>query len=245
MSPRHHESSGWVDSLQALISTLVIALFIITFAVQAFQIPSASMEKTLLVGDYLFVDKLHFGGSHDSAGLVPFRPVQRGDIVVFYHPADPTLHLVKRVVGVPKDRVRLVHKQVWINGVPQQEAYVHYLNGPPDVFKDDFPRLDFLTPNINPRWYIDLPNHVERGELVVPAGEYFVMGDNRDNSQDSRYWGFVPAENIIGRPLLVYWSVRDSEEERTSLGDKIAHSFYVLTHAYGLTRWDRVFRIVR
>jgi len=245
MSPRHRESSGWVESLQALLSTLVIALFIITFAVQAFQIPSASMEETLLVGDYLFVDKLHFGGSHDSTGLVPFRPVQRGDIVVFYHPADPTLHLVKRVVGVPKDHIRLVHKQVWINGVPQQEAYVHYLKGPPDVFKDDFPRLDFLTPNINPRWYIDLPNHVERGELVVPAGEYFVMGDNRDNSQDSRYWGFVPAENIIGRPLLVYWSVRESEGERASLSDKIAHSFYVLTHVYGLTRWDRVFRIVR
>src|SRR4029077_4970287 len=117
MSPQHRETSGWVESLQALLSTLVVALFIITFAVQAFQIPSASMEKTLLVGDYLFVDKLHFGGSHDSMGLVPFRSVPRRDIVVFYHPANPALHLVKRVVGVPKDRIRLVNKQVWINGV--------------------------------------------------------------------------------------------------------------------------------
>jgi signal peptidase I len=245
MSLRHRESSGWVESLQALLSTLVIALFIITFAVQAFQIPSASMEDTLLVGDYLFVDKLHFGGARDSAGIVPFRPVQRGDIVVFYHPVDPSLHLVKRVVGLPKDRIRLVNKKVWINGVPQNEPYVRYLQGPKDVFKDDFPRLDFLTPNINPRWYIDLPNHVERGELVVPAGHYFVMGDNRDNSQDSRYWGFVPAENIVGRPLLVYWSVMGGEGEAAGLGDKIAHSSFVLTHFYRLTRWGRVGRVVR
>lgn len=245
MAPRHRESSGWVESFQALLSTLVIALFIITFAVQAFQIPSASMEDTLLVGDYLFVDKLHFGGSRDSEGVLPFWKVQRGDIVVFYHPVDPTMHLVKRVVGVPKDRIRLVNKQVWVNGVPQQEPYVRYLKGPPDVFKDDFPRLDFLTPNINPRWYIDLPNHVDRGELVVPAGHYFVMGDNRDNSQDSRYWGFVPAENIVGRPLLVYWSVMSGEGEAAGLGDKIAHSLFVLTHFYRLTRWERILRVVR
>jgi signal peptidase I len=245
MPPQHRESSGWVESLQALLSTLVIALFIITFAVQAFQIPSASMEETLLVGDYLFVDKLHFGNIRGSLGLVPVRPVQRGDIVVFYHPANPALHWVKRVVGVPKDRIRLVNKQLWINGVPQQEAYVHYLDGPPEVFRDNFPRRDFLSPNINPRWYIDMPNYMDRGELVVPTGHYFVMGDNRDNSEDSRYWGFVPGDNIIGRPLLVYWSVRDAEGERASLGDKIAHSFYVLVHCYQLTRWDRVFRVIR
>ncbi len=245
MSSRLREPSGWLESVQSLLSTIVIALFIITFTVQAFQIPSASMEDTLLVGDYLFVDKLHFGGSRDSSGLVPYHPVQRGDIVVFYHPANPALHLVKRVIGVPKDRIRLVNKRVWVNGVPQQEGYVHFLNGPPDVFRDNFPRLDFLSANINPRWYIDLPNHLDRGELVVPEGEYFVMGDNRDNSEDSRYWGFVPAGNIIGRPLLVYWSVRDSDGERISLSDKIAHSMYVLTHLYQLTRWDRAFRIVR
>lgn len=236
--------SGWLEATQSLLATIVIALFIITFAVQAFQIPSGSMEDTLLIGDYLFVDKLHFGG-RESGVVIPSRPVQRGDIVVFHHPANPALHLVKRVIGVPNDHIRLVNKQVWLNGRPQQESYVHYLNRPPDVFRDDFPRRDFLSPNINPRWYIDLPNYVERGELVVPSGRYFVMGDNRDNSEDSRYWGFVPAENIIGRPLVVYWSVRDSEGERASLGDKIAHSFYVLTHFYQLTRWDRTFRVVR
>ncbi len=237
--------SSWLESTQALLVTIVIALFVISFTVQAFQIPSGSMEETLLIGDYLFVDKLHFSGAGGPGRIVPSQPVQRGDIVVFFHPANPALHLVKRVVAIPNDRIRLVNKQVWLNGVPQQEAYVHYLNLPPDVFRDDFPRRDFLSPNITPRWYIDLPNHVERGELVVPAGHYFVMGDNRDNSEDSRYWGFVPAENIIGRPLLIYWSVRDTSGERTTLGDKIAHSLYVLAHFYQLTRWNRTFRVVR
>ncbi len=243
--PSGRLESGWLESIQGLLSTLVVALFIITFAVQAFQIPSGSMEETLLIGDYIFVDKLHFGGSHDSGLLIPSRPVQRGDIVVFYHPVNPALHLVKRVIGIPKDRIRLVNKQVWINGVPQREGYVHLLNRPPDVFRDNFPRLDFLSPGINPRWYIDLPNHVDRGELVVPEGEYFVMGDNRDNSDDGRYWGFVPEGNIVGRPLFVYWSLRDSEGERVSVSDKIGHSLYVLTHLYQVTRWERTFRIVR
>jgi signal peptidase I len=239
------ESSGWLESVQALLSTIVIALFIVTFALQAFQIPSGSMEETLLIGDFLFVDKLHFGGSEEPSTLVPYRPVQRGDIVVFYYPVNPKQHLVKRVIGLPKDRIRLVNKQVWINGVPQHEEYVHLLNFPPDVFRDNFPRLDFLSPNINPRWYMELPEHLDRGELVVPPGEYFVMGDNRDNSLDSRFWGFVPEGNIVGRPLLIYWSVRDTGEELSSVSDKITHFFYVLTHLFQVTRWDRTFRIIR
>jgi len=242
---RVRESSGLLESMQALALTVVVALFIITFALQAFQIPSGSMEKTLLVGDYLFVDKLHYGGSHDAGLLIPYRQVQRGDIVVFYHPANPALHLVKRVIGGPGDRIRLVNEIVWVNGVPQHEDYVHLQGRPPDVFRDNFPRLDFLSAGIDPRWYVNLREHVDRGDLVVPPGMYFVMGDNRENSLDSRYWGFVPQDNIIGRPLFVYWSVRESGESGTSLGDKIAHSLYVLTHFYQVTRWERTFRIVR
>ena len=239
------EPSDWLESTQALLTTVVVAVFIVTFALQAFQIPSGSMEETLLVGDYLFVDKLHFGGTHDSGMLIPYRRVQRGDIVVFYFPVDPAKHLVKRVIGVPRDRIRLVNKQVWINGVPQREDYVQLSNRPPEVFRDDFPRLDFLSPGIEPRWYVQLREHVDRGELVVPDGMYFVMGDNRDNSNDSRYWGFVPEDNIIGRPLFIYWSVRDSGVEPVSVGDKITHSLYVLTHLQQAIRWDRTFRIVR
>jgi signal peptidase I len=237
--------SGWLESIQGLLSALVVALFIMTFVVQAFQVPSGSMEETLLIGDYIFVDKLHFGGRHDSGVLVPSRPVQRGDIVVFYYPVNPALHLVKRVIGVPKDRIRLVNKRVWINGVPQNEGYVHFLNLPPEVFRDNFPRLDFLSPNIKARWYMELREHVVGGELMVPEGQYFVMGDNRDDSDDSRFWGFVPQENIVGRPLLVYWSLRNSGGERSSVSDKITHSLYVVTHLYQVTRWDRTFRIVR
>ena len=239
------ESSGWLESIQALLATLVIAVFILTFVVQAFQIPSGSMEETLLVGDFLFVDKLHYGSRHDPGWLVPYRPIQRGDIVVFYYPVNPALHLVKRVIGLPKDRIRLVNKQVWVNGVPQREEYVHDSKLPPEVFRDNFPRLDFLSPGINLRWYMELPEHLERGELVVPPGKYFVMGDNRDHSDDSRFWGFVPQENIVGRPLLIYWSVRDDGRERTSVSARITHFLYVLTHLFQVTRWDRAFRVVR
>ena len=243
--PLQRWESDWLESLQALVWTIVIAIFIITFAAQAFQIPSESMEKTLLVGDYLLVDKLHFGGSHDPGWLAPYRAVERGDIVVFYYPVNPALHLVKRVIGMPKDHIRLVDKQVWVNGVPQVEPYKYLQGRPLDVFRDNFPRLDFLSPPINPRWYLEMRDHVERGELVVPPGEYFVMGDNRDNSDDSRFWGFVPEGNIVGRPLLVYWSVADSKVEQPSLSDKIGHSLYVLTHLHQVTRWDRTFRVVR
>ena len=239
------ETSDWLESTQALLTTVVVAVFIVTFALQAFQIPSGSMEKTLLIGDYLFVDKLHFGGVHDSGLLIPYRPVRRGDIVVFYFPVDPTKHLVKRVIGVPRDRIRLVNKQVLINGVPQREDYVQLLNRPPDVFRDDFPRLDFLSPGIEPRWYVRMREHVDHGELVVPDRMYFVMGDNRENSDDSRYWGFVPEENVIGRPLFIYWSVKDSGAEPVSVGDKITHSLYVLTHLLQAIRWERTFRLVR
>lgn len=247
-SSASYESSGLLESIQSLITTVVIAVFVITFAVQAFQIPSESMEETLLIGDYLLVDKLHFGGIHDSAGLVPYRSVQRGDIVVFHYPINPAQHFVKRVIGVPKDRIRLVNKQVLINGVPLQEKYVHFKGLAPDVFRDNFPRLDFLSAGIDPHWFLALRDNVDRGELVVPPGKYFVMGDNRDDSLDSRYWGFVPQENIIGRPLLVYWSIRSIDGDLQSTGtasDKIIHFLYVFTHLFQVTRWDRTFHVPR
>ena len=239
------QRSTWLDSVQSLIATLVIAVFIIAFLVQAFQIPSESMEKTLLIGDYLLVDKLHFGSGHDSNFLVPYRAIQRGDIVVFRYPVDPSRHFVKRVIGLPKDRIRLVNKQVWLNGVPQIEPYVYLQGRPPDVFRDNFPRREFGYSGIDPHWYMRMRDFVDRGELVVPAGSYFVMGDNRDDSEDSRYWGFVPQANIVGRPLFVYWSVQDSEGESPSWSDKLVHSLYLFAHLFKVTRWDRTFRVVR
>ncbi len=136
-------SSDVIGSLQSLLGTVVIAIFVITFIVQAFQIPSESMENTLLVGDYLLVNKLCYGGK--GFGLMPYQKIERGDVIVFHYPVDPTQHFVKRVIGVPGDRLRLVSKKVWINGKPLDEPYVHFLQPPNDIFRDNFPRADIYA----------------------------------------------------------------------------------------------------
>jgi signal peptidase I len=225
---------------------VVIAVFVITFIVQAFQIPSPSMENTLLVGDYLLVNKLCYGGGGIADYFMPYRRVQRGDIVVFHYPVNPAQHFVKRVVGVPGDRVRLINKQVFVNGVALKEPYAHFSRPADDLFRDNFPRLDVLS-GPTPEWWIMLRKLVEDGQLIVPQGYYFVMGDNRDNSYDSRYWGFVPQANIIGRPLLIYWSVQGAEAEMTtpsSVGERLYHFAYVVTHIFQITRWNRTLRVV-
>jgi signal peptidase I len=233
-------------SIQSLLGTVVIAVFVITFIVQAFQIPSPSMENTLLVGDYLLVNKLCYGGGGLGDYFMPYRQVRRGDIVVFHYPVDPTQHFVKRVIGVPGDRVRLVNKQVLVNGLPLKEPYARFSRPADDVFRDNFPRLDVMS-GPTPEWWLQLRKLVEDGQLIVPEGHYFVMGDNRDNSSDSRYWGFVPEANIIGRPLVIYWSVQGGEGDGTapsSVSDKLYHFAYVLTHIFQITRWNRTLRLV-
>src|SRR5579872_5348224 len=232
-------------SLQSLLGTVVIAVFVITFIVQAFQIPSPSMENTLLVGDYLLVNKLVYGGGGGWEDyLMPYRRVHRGDIVVFHYPVNPAQHFVKRVIGVPGDRVRLVNKQVFVNGTALKEPYVRYNRPSDDFFRDNFPRLD-VAPGETPDWWLMLRKLVEDGQLIIPQGHYFVMGDNRDNSYDSRYWGFVPQANIIGRPLVIYWSVRGAEGDLvapSSVGDKLYRFAYAVTHIFQITRWDRTLR---
>jgi len=238
---------AWVGSLQSLLGTVVIAIFITTFAIQAFQIPSESMEETLLVGDYLLVDKLRYGGGQHDGFFIPYRPVHRGDVIVFKYPVDPSQHFVKRVIGLPGDRVRLINRQVFIDGVALHEPYAHYSYASYNVFRDDFPRLNVPEPSMEGRWWMQMQKLVEDGQLIVPEGNYFVLGDNRDDSQDSRYWGFVPQENIVGRPLLIYWSVRSTSEEPgvyQSPSDKLFHFVYAATHLLQSTRWDRTFRVV-
>jgi len=154
---------------------------------------------------------------------------------------------VKRVIGVPGDHLRLVNKQVWINGKPLQESYVRFLDPPNNIFRDNYPRLDTPAVWMEGKWWLEMRKLVEDGQLIVPSGHYFVMGDNRDNSQDSRYWGFVPRENIIGRPLLIYWSVRDVSDQMplaSSPGDKLYRFGYAVAHLFQITRWDRTFRLV-
>ncbi|MBO0911667.1 MAG: signal peptidase I, partial [Acidobacteria bacterium] len=216
--------------------------------VQAFQIPSESMENTLLIGDYLLVDKLHFGESGFWSHLVPYRRVRRGDIVVFHYPVHPSEHFVKRVIAVPGDRIRLIRRRVYINGLAVSEPYVHYSRpndgGADAMFRDDFPQSGFMASGVTADWRSEMAKLVEDGQLIVPEGNYFVMGDNRDDSLDSRYWGFVPQANIVGRPLVIYWSMRDEAADEQSGEDKLARFVYAISHLAQITRWNRALRLV-
>jgi signal peptidase I len=243
-STQRPHSVRWPESLQSLLGTVVIAIFVVTFVVQAFQIPSESMENTLLIGDYLLVDKLHFGKDGFWDRVLPYRNVKRGDIIVFHYPIHPSEHFVKRVVGIPGDHIRLINRQVYVNGAPLPEQYVHYFR-PHDTFRDEFPRIDLpAVPGLNGAWWQEMNKLVEDGQLIVPEGNYFVMGDNRDDSLDSRYWGFVPRENIVGRPLVIYWSMRAQETRDKVAGDKLARFIYAMSHLMQITRWDRTLRLV-
>jgi signal peptidase I len=246
--PRSSEatlSADLVSSLQSLMGTVVIAIFVITFIVQAFQIPSESMENTLLIGDYLLVNKLCYGGTGLGDHLMPYQKIRRGDIIVFHYPVDPQQHFVKRVIGVPGDHLRMVNKRVLINGKPLDEPYVHFVEPLNDQFRDSFPRVDIPARRLEGDWWLQMQKLVVDGQLIVPAGHYFVMGDNRDDSLDSRYWGFVPQENIIGRPLVIYWSVQDWDRNPSaSLTGRLYHLAYAVTHIFQITRWNRTLRLV-
>jgi len=242
-----HSHASWVSSFQSLAVTVVIAVFVITFLVQAFQIPSESMENTLLIGDYLLVDKVHYGHPGVWGDILPYSTIKRGDIIVFRYPVHPSQHFVKRVVGVPGDRVRLQNKAVYVNGSPVHEDYVVYKAMMADHYRDDFPTLEAAAPDVTARWWGKMRSLVHDGELTIPPDSYFVLGDNRDKSLDSRYWGFVPRENIIGRPLIIYWSMRTQEPETSSHvpDDNLGRFIYMMTHVMQETRWDRTLRIVK
>src|SRR3954451_3488577 len=244
-APQHqgHREPKDLFGIQAFFTVVIFSIYVITFIVQAFQIPSCSMENTLLVGDFLLVDKLHYAGLPGSAHLLPYGKIERGDIVVFYFPVDASQFLVKRVIGMPGDHIRLHDKIVYVNGNPLQENYAIHKQWMPDGYRDNFPNQRGYSRDIDRHWRYELANYVSGGELVVPPEHYFVMGDNRDNSLDSRYWGFVPRANIVGRPLVIYLSVRGSEPRRS--GDKLNHSGQTLAHLLDLARWDRMFRLVR
>jgi signal peptidase I len=241
--------SGWPESLQSIMGTVVIAVFVVTFVVQAFQIPSESMENTLLTGDYLLVDKLHFGNDGFWGHFLPYRKVKRGDIVVFHYPIHPGEHFVKRVIGVPGERVRMIGGRVYVNGTLTVEAYAHH-SRPDDGgiearFRDDFPQSTTGVSGVNASWKVEMAKLVDDGQLIVPEGNYFVMGDNRDDSLDSRYWGFVPEQNIVGRPLVIYWSMRSQGNEYPADGNKLARFVYAMSHLVQITRWDRALRLVQ
>lgn len=237
--------------LRVWIPTLVAALFIITFVVQPFDIPSASMENTLLIGDHLFADRVRLSPPPKWApGLLPYHGLQHGDIVVFMStPADstepPGTHIVKRLVGLPGDHIKLVHGIVYRNGQALVEPYV-VRSGTYDPARDDWPNGGPLG-DTSPEWQQAMPQYLHDGELVVPPGKYFCMGDNRDDSADSRYWGFVPLDNVIGRPSIVYWSYRsdESDYEAQGIGSRLGGLLSVLIHAPTRTRWSRTLHLPR
>lgn len=205
--------AGFVQSTAV---TAVLALFLMTFSIQAFEVPSGSMENTILVGERLLVDKAAYGPPGNRlAPLLPDRDIRRGDVIILKFPPDPAIHYVKRVVGLPGERLRLVKGQLQVNGRFIDEGYVVHKLGNWDAFRDEFPSVSTATSpvKVDPAWAEQLPRHIHGGWLVVPPGRYFVMGDNRDDSADSRYWGFVPRQNIVGRPLVVFWSIQSTSAD--------------------------------
>ncbi len=249
IEPAATESRGpWnvMAHLQFALVALIIALFVITFVVQAFRIPSGSMEDTLLVGDYLLVDKARFGPGGHWHAVLPYRAIRRGDIVVFRYPVDPTQHFVKRVIGLPGDRIHIRRSHVYINGGVLHEPYVVFKEHFSDEFRDNFPAGNRTNENIRGEWATRLRALVRGGELIVPPGQYFVLGDNRDQSLDSRYWGFVPRENIVGRPLVIYFSiVRADDDDDDQVASTVANGKLLtlparISHALGDLRWRRI-----
>src|SRR5271169_6249952 len=224
--------------------TILLLLFGTTTLVQAFVIPTGSMEDTLLIGDHLLVDKLAYapGGSF-SKYILPYENPRDGDIIVFRYPVDISQTFVKRVVGSPGDHIKIIDQQVYRNGKKLTEPYVVHKNPYPDSFRDNFPNSE---PNLmlSDRARDMLSNNVAGGEVVVPPESYFAMGDNRDNSLDSRYWGFVPRENIIGKPVLVYWSYDAPTEALLNPGVGMDHLLDMMEHFFTKTRWQRTFMLV-
>ena len=202
------------------------------------------MEPTLLVGDFLLVDK-QAAAPPSCLHLLPPTPIARGEIVVFRYPIDPALHLVKRVIGLPGDHVRLHRGHVLVNGAELREPYAVYRSRQTDAYRDNFPHLQTADPDVDSRWWIRMHSLVEDGQLVIPPDSYFVLGDNRDNSDDSRYWGLVPRGFVVGQPIVVYFSLRDRSAD-PELADGHPPGRHSVSDALvDLARWDRVFHLVR
>jgi signal peptidase I len=240
-----------VEFLASLAELFITVLFIMTFVLQNFEIPSSSMENTLLIGDHVLVNREQFAPPTRWLGpLLPYREIQHNDIVVFLSPEEPGLYVVKRIIGLPGDHLHLREGAVYRNGEKLAEPYA--LHEPVDYnpYRDDFPAV---APSEsygvrNEKWEQEMPQHVDGTDIVIPADSYFAMGDNRDVSYDSRYWGFLPRKNIIGRPMFIYWSfiTPPNQWQLRGLDDRVSFFLkHTLLHFFDQTRWARTFKVVR
>ena len=233
------------EALASLLRTIVVALFVLTFLMEPFLIPSESMERTLLVGDFLLSNRQVFAPPGViGRWILPYKNVQRGDIIVFYQPRMGLL--VKRVVGVPGDRLRIVHGHVFVNGAALREPYARFEPGAADPAVDNFPPKRYSDPTVDPDWWRQMESLTHHGELTVPKGDYFVLGDNRDHSDDSRFWGFVRQQAIVAEPLVIYFSVDHPYGlgSRQAANDKLGRKSDFLARLTGFARWSRIFRVV-
>ena len=223
------------EYFESIVIAVILALFIRTFIVQAFKIPTGSMEQNLLIGDHLLVNKFVVGptASGLERALLPVGTVRRRDVVVFKYPEEPERDFIKRVIGLPGETVEVREKKVYINGTALVEPYTHFLQAvsTPSEFRE------VTSLDVRERY----------GPVTVPPNQYFVMGDNRDNSQDSRYWGFLPREYIKGKALIIYWSYEAGREEYQEEGAvaSLKGLGSVFVHFFTRTRWDRMFHQIR
>jgi signal peptidase I len=242
-------TSNLADLVESLLVTILLALFGTTFLVQAYKIPSESMEPTLLVGDHLIVNKFIFEGNGAwYEKLLPYRAIRRGDIIIFKYPYEDHPDYVKRVIGVPGDRVRIIDGHVFVNSRELVEPYAVHEQSGGDPIADNFPPLDpySISVGLRPEWARQISKYTEGEDLVVPGDRYFVLGDNRDDSLDSRYWGFVDRSAVMGRPILIYWSVdatSDDYLDRSLLGT-LEGIGQTIVHLPSRTRWGRLLREV-
>jgi signal peptidase I len=252
------ESETLLESIASIASVLAVGLFVMTFIFQNFEIPSASMVKTLLIGDHVLVDRISLAPPTSWAPFTFYRDVRHKDIIVFLKPVPEAngeyIYLVKRAIGLPGDHIHLRNGILYINGVAQDEPYAGKpaADGNPmheyTPYRDDFPSLPGDPAyGVTTSWQYDLPNNVKDGDLVVPPGKVFAMGDNRTESLDSRYWGFVPRENIVGRPMFVYWSFETPADQinKQTIGERLGFMGHILIHFFDETRWKRTFHIIR
>jgi signal peptidase I len=239
MAKAHHPVRDFISEWTI---NILILLFGTATLVQAFIVPTPSMDKTVMVGDHLLVDKLSYAPSDAfSKHLLPYTEPKRGDIIVFRYPMDISQNYVKRCMGLPGDRIKVVDKELWLNGHKLVEPYVQHIYPPIEPYRDNFPAEP--SGPVYDRARKMLADNVVNGEVVVPAESYFAMGDNRDNSLDSRYWGFVPRENIIGKPLVIFWSYDAPTEDWVDYNAN--HFIDLAKNFFRKTRWERTLKLVR